>query len=98
VVNAARYFHLTGAKPGRVLVLRKSAAAVLVDSTDRIIELTVLHALPHAFTADERTWYRGLALINDEVLPVVDHNAFLSKAELSGFRTALEESRKAAVV
>jgi chemotaxis signal transduction protein len=90
VVDAAKHFQLPPSTPSRVLVLRNSATGVLVDSTDRIMEITVLHALPHAFTHEERTWYRGLAVINGSVVPVVNPGAFLSKVELAVLRTGLE--------
>src|SRR5215472_10224123 len=50
VVDAARHFDVKASTPGRVLILRNSAAAVLVDSTDRMMEISALHALPRAFT------------------------------------------------
>lgn len=93
VVNAARHFQLPPTQPSRVLVLRNSPAAVLVDSTDRILEISALHALPRAFTHEERGWYRGLAMMNGEVVPVVNHNAFLNKAELEVLRAGLERVR-----
>ena len=90
VVDAARHFQLPPSAPSRVMILRNSATGVLVDSTDRIMEITVLHALPHAFTHEERTWYRGLAVINGSVVPVVNPGGFLSKVELAVLRTGLE--------
>jgi chemotaxis signal transduction protein len=89
VVDAARHFQLPPSTPSRVLVLRNAATGVLVDSTDRIMEITVLHALPHAFTHEERGWYRGLAVVNGAVVPVVNQNAFLSKVEQAILRTGL---------
>lgn len=86
VVNAARHFHLPSAKPSRVLVLRHTAAALLVDSTDRMMEISVLHSLPMAFGGEERGWYRGLAILNGEILPVVNPSAFLSRGEVAVLR------------
>ncbi|HKF19919.1 MAG TPA: hypothetical protein VKE93_00040, partial [Candidatus Angelobacter sp.] len=60
VVEANAHFHLPASTPGRVLVLRNLSTAVLVDSTDRMTEISALHALPRAFKRDEREWYRGL--------------------------------------
>jgi hypothetical protein len=64
-----------------------------VDSTDRIIEISALHALPPAFTREERGWYRGLAVVNGLVVPVVNHNAFLNRPELEIVRAGLERVR-----
>lgn len=91
VVNAARHFHLPAGKPTRVMVLRHAPAAVLVDSTDRITEISVLHALPLAFNREERNWYRGLAVLNDEAVPVVNPSAFLTKNEIASLRSRIEE-------
>lgn len=90
VVDAATHFHLPAPTPGRVLILRNSGAALLVDSTDRMIDIFALHALPRAFTGEERCWYRGLAVIAEEVVPVVDPAAFLTKAEQEIVRRGLE--------
>jgi chemotaxis signal transduction protein len=84
---------LPASHASRVLVLRNSPTGVLVDSTDRIIEISSLHALPRAFTHEERGWYRGLAVVKGAVVPVVNHNAFLNRAELEILRAGLERVR-----
>jgi hypothetical protein len=57
------------------------------------MEITVLHALPAAFTHEERIWYRGLAIVNGAVVPVVNQGAFLSRGELAVLRSGLERLR-----
>jgi len=96
VVDAARHLHLQPSKPNRVLILRQAQAAVLVDSTDRMTQISVLHALPQAFSGAERNWYRGLAVLNGEVVPVVNQTAFLSKPEMFMLRAAAEQFKGAA--
>jgi chemotaxis signal transduction protein len=96
VVDAARHFDLKASTPGRVFILRNSTAAVLVDSTDRMMEISALHALPRAFTHEEREWYRGLAVIDGEVVPVVNPGAFLNEEEQEVLRAGLERLRGAA--
>lgn len=91
VVNVARHFGLASAKPGRVLVLRHTAAAILVDSTDRMMEISVLRSLPMAFTGEEKNWYRGLTILNEEVLPVVNPAAFLSKGEAAVLSALIQD-------
>lgn len=91
VVNAARHFHLPETHGTRVLVLRNVAAAVLVDATDRMTEISLLHALPLAFTHEERNWYRGLAVLNGNAVPIVNPASFLSKAELAILRSMCEQ-------
>jgi len=96
VTSAAQHFHLPPSRPDRVLVLRHAAAALLVDSTDRIVEISVLHALPLAFKGDERRWYRGLAIVNGETVPVVNPSAFLSRGEVAVLRAITEQMQGAA--
>ncbi|HEX4604170.1 MAG TPA: chemotaxis protein CheW [Candidatus Angelobacter sp.] len=93
VVDAAQHFQLPESHGSRVMVLRNVPTGVLVDSTDRILEISSLHALPRAFTHEERGWYRGLAVVNGSVVPVVNHNAFLNRAELEVLRAGLERVR-----
>lgn len=93
VVDAAQHFRLPASNASRVMVLRNMPTAVLVDSTDRIMEISALHAVPPAFTHEERNWYRGLAVVNALVVPVVNHNAFLNRSELEIVRAGLERVR-----
>jgi chemotaxis signal transduction protein len=93
VVDAAQHFQLPPSQPSRVLVLRNTPTGVLVDSTDRIMEISALHGLPPAFTHQERGWYRGLAVVNGQVVPVVNHGAFLNRSELEILRAGLERVR-----
>ena len=93
VIDAAQHFQLPASHGSRVMVLRNTPTGVLVDSTDRIMEISALHALPPAFTHEERGWYRGLAVVNGIVIPVVNHNAFLNRAEIEILRAGLERVR-----
>jgi chemotaxis signal transduction protein len=93
VVDAAQHFRLAASNASRVMVLRNTPTGVLVDSTDRIMEIAALHALPPAFTHEERGWYRGLAVVNGAVVPVVNHTAFLNRPELEIVRAGLERVR-----
>jgi chemotaxis signal transduction protein len=95
-VSAAEHFHLPAGAPTRVMVLRHAPAAVLVDSTDRITEISMLHALPLAFHHEERTWYRGLAVLNDEAVPVINPSAFLTKNEIASLRSMIDKLQGAA--
>ena len=93
VIDAAQHFQLPASHGSRVMVLRNTPTGVLVDSTDRIMEISALHALPPAFTHEERGWYRGLAVVNGIVIPVVNHNTFLNRAEIEILRAGLERVR-----
>jgi len=93
VIDAAQHFGLPPAQSSRVMILRNHPTAVLVESTDRIMEISALHGLPRVFTHEERGWYRGLAVVNNAVVPVVNHGAFLNKTELEILSAGLERVR-----
>jgi chemotaxis signal transduction protein len=78
VVNAGAHFGLPVTRPTLVLILRQLRVAVLVDRIERMAEISVVHALPHAFIGDERRWYRGLTYVDDHVIPVVQPSGFLT--------------------
>jgi hypothetical protein len=81
VVNACVHFGLRISRPTLVLILRQLRAAVLVDRIDRMTELPAVFDLPLGFSGAERRWYRGLAYLNDQVIPVVNPRGFLTAAE-----------------
>jgi hypothetical protein len=83
VVSGASHFGLSGARLGRVMVLRGGAAAVTVDTIDRMTQVALVHALPRAFSGQEREWYGGLAICDGLVVPVVREETFLNKGELA---------------
>ena len=81
VVDAASHFGLKSKEPNRVLVMRRSAAALQVENIDRMTQISTVVALPAAFSGQERVWYRGLALLGEQVVPLVSPEAFLNKGE-----------------
>jgi chemotaxis signal transduction protein len=90
VVNACLHFGLPVARPALALILRHLRVAVLVDRIDRMAEILALYTLPEAFAGEERRWYRGLAYLDDTVMPVIEPAGFLSAEE---FRS-LDHSQK----
>jgi chemotaxis signal transduction protein len=82
VVDAAQHFRQAVSKAARLMVLRGQPIAVLVDSIDRMAEIGHTLPLPKAFRGDERRWYRGLVLVGEMVVPVVQMTSFLTAAEL----------------
>jgi chemotaxis signal transduction protein len=83
VVNAGMHFGLPATRPTLVLILRQLRAAVLVDRIDRMTEIAAVYPLPRAFTGEERRWYRGLAYVDDSVIPVVQPAGFLTAEEFA---------------
>ena len=77
VVNGCVHFGLRVTRPALVMVLRQFRAVVLVDRIDRMAEIPGVYPLPAAFEGDERRWYRGLAYLDDTVIPVIDPAGFL---------------------
>lgn len=90
VVNAGMHFGLPVTRPALVLILRKLRVAVLIDRIDRMAEISAVHPLPLAFSGDERRWYRGLAQVDDLVIPVVQPDGFLTKQEFGALDAAVQ--------
>jgi chemotaxis signal transduction protein len=82
VVNSAAHFHLQDAAPTRLLVLRDHPVALLADSIDRMRQVNILHAVPQAFHGAERKWYRGLAVMDGKIIPMIEPSSFLGRDEL----------------
>ena len=89
VVSGAAHFGLPPASAGLVFVLRKTRTALLVDGIDKMATMTRLQALPLAYCSEERTWYRGLTAIEQNVIPVVNPEGFLTADELALLDAAL---------
>ena len=92
VIDGSVHFQLPPSKPTRLVLLRNHPVAVTVDSIDRMTEIDRVLALPRAFIGPERHWYRGLAVLNDRVVPVVNGAAFLTAAEQVIARAAVSHS------
>jgi chemotaxis signal transduction protein len=82
VVSGYEHFHLPPSRPTTVLILRDAPVAVLVDRIEEMAEMRVLLALPQSFRGEERTWYRGLTVLDRKVLPVTNPLGFLTTREL----------------
>lgn len=82
VVNTAIHFGLQPSHVALIFLLRKSRVALLVDTIEKMTSITRLQALPGAFCNEERAWYRGLTVLDQNVIPVVDPAGFLRKDEL----------------
>jgi len=82
IVNTATHFGLRASSPALIFLLRKSRVALLIDSIEKMTTMTRLQALPGAFCHQERVWYRGLTVLDQNVIPVVNPNGFLTADEL----------------
>jgi chemotaxis signal transduction protein len=82
VVNAALHFGLKASPAALIFFLRKSRVALLIDGIEKMTSMTRLQALPLAFCHQERIWYRGLTVLDQNVIPVVSPQGFLTAEEL----------------
>jgi chemotaxis signal transduction protein len=89
VINAAIHFGLSVSPPTLVLILRQQHVAVLIDRIERMTDISAAYPLPHAFTGDERHWYRALIFVDDRVVPLVDPAGFLTPSELRSVESAI---------
>jgi chemotaxis signal transduction protein len=94
VVNAGVHFHLPVTRPALVLIMRQLRVALLVDRIERMVEVSGVHPLPLAFSGDERCWYRGLAYLDDAVIPVVQPSGFLTAQEFERLDRSMKSSRE----
>jgi len=83
VVNTALHFGLKPSPPALIFLLRKSRVALLIDGIEKMTTMTRLQALPASLCHEERTWYRGLTVLEQNVLPVVSPEGFLTSEELT---------------
>jgi chemotaxis signal transduction protein len=85
VVDAGVHFGIptAGAQATRLMVMRNIPVAVLVGGIERMHDIAAMRALPAAFRGDERRWYRGLTVLKGKVVPVVNPDAFLTRAEFT---------------
>lgn len=89
VIDGSLHFHMAPSHPTRLMLLRNQPVAVTVDAIDRMTEIERVLPVPRAFTGPERDWYRGLAVVNGKVIPVVNGTAFLTAAEQVVARAAV---------
>jgi chemotaxis signal transduction protein len=94
VVNMALHFGLHATPAALIFLLRKSRIALLLDGIEKMTTMTQLQALPAAFYHEERRWYRGLTVLEQNVLPVINPNGFLTDAELFQLDLAANQGRQ----
>lgn len=100
-VDAYAHFGIVAATPTRLMVMRNIPTAVLVDGIERMHDIGMVRTLPAAFQGEERRWYRGLTILKGRVVPVVNADAFLTRAEftlLDSHRTPELETMSAVTV
>lgn len=89
VVNGAVHFGLPVSPAALVFILRRTRTALLVDGIEKMATMTRLQALPLSYCHEERQWYRGLTAIDQNVIPVVNPEGFLTAEELAMLDSSL---------
>lgn len=97
VVHGGTLFGLPQSRATLVFLMRETRAALLVDGIERMAAISRLFSLPQAFCGEERAWYRGLAVIDDSVMPVVKPDGLLSAGEIELLDAALATTSDNAV-
>lgn len=82
IVSGWLHFGLSASRPAQVILLRDSRVGVLVDSIDGMETMRILMSLPAGFCGPERSWYRGITILGENVIPVVSPSGFLSAREI----------------
>lgn len=82
VVDGNVHFAMMPTHSTRVLLLDENPVALKVDAIVRMTEIARILPLPHAFHGEERHWYRGLALLDGTVVPVVNPGTLLSHYDM----------------
>jgi chemotaxis signal transduction protein len=93
VVDANLHFRLLPSRITRVLLLRNVPIGIAVNETHRMTEVSAVYSLPRAFKGEERDWYRGVALIGEDVIPVVNPSAFLDEEQLQRLQLEIASER-----
>jgi len=81
-VHGGTLFGLPASQATLVFLLRRGRAALLVDSIERMAAITRLQAIPQSFCHEERAWYRGLTVLEEGIVPVLNPEGLLSSEEI----------------
>ena len=80
VIAADRIFGVQSAKLEQLLVLKVRRVAVAIGRIEGMAELREIVELPRGFHGQERSWYRGLGLVRQQIMPVVNAAIFVESA------------------
>lgn len=82
VVDSHLHFQTARSRGKRLLLFAEMPVALKVDSILRMTTLSKILPLPQAFHGDERKWYVGLAVLEEQVVPVVNPACLLAPETL----------------
>lgn len=95
VIAADRIFGVSSVKLEQLLVLKARRVAVAISQIEGMAELREIVALPRGFHGQERSWYRGLGLVRQQIMPVVNAAIFVENAAGPPVAAAAAERAKA---
>ncbi len=94
VIAADRVFGVPSVKLEQLLVLKSRRVAVAISQIEGMAELREIVALPRGFHGQERSWYRGLGLVRQQIMPVVNSAIFVeNEAGLPVMAVAAERAK-----
>ncbi len=94
VVNLSLHFGLKPSPASLIFLLRKSRVALLLDGIEKMTTMTRLQALPASFHNQERRWYRGLTVLEQNVIPVINPSGFLTDDEFIQLDVVANQNRQ----
>lgn len=80
ILSAGELFGVQTGPGGRLLVLRMKNIGVRVDQVERMVEIGKLYPLPKAFQGAERSWYSGITLAGDLIVPMLSPETLAGEA------------------
>jgi chemotaxis signal transduction protein len=86
---------VSSVKLEQLLVLKARRVAVAISQIEGMAELREIVALPRGFHGQERSWYRGLGLVRQQIMPVVNAAIFVENAAGPPVAAAAAERAKA---
>jgi chemotaxis signal transduction protein len=95
VIAADRIFGVQSVRLEQLLVLKVRRVAVAISQIEGMAELREIVALPPGFHGQERSWYRGLGLVRQQIMPVVNAAIFVESASEPATPAAMAEPAKA---
>jgi chemotaxis protein histidine kinase CheA len=90
IVDAGMHLGVTASGPKRLLLLRDAILGLSVDSIAGMAQVVGVHRLPRAFQGAECSWYRGLAVVGTQAVPVINPETLLTQVEWVALRNSTQ--------
>jgi chemotaxis signal transduction protein len=97
ILSAGTFFGVRTGAEDRLLVLRSRNVGVRVDKVERMVEVGKLHPLPQAFQGEERSWYGGITLVGEAIVPLLNPETLAHEALSQAAESRSNEERNGAM-